>query len=57
MKPKPKTEKQKKKLTPNIDLMVVYVPLKEFLAAGASAAQSFASVMLPSKWYGKREEN
>lgn len=37
--------------------MVAYVPLKEFLAAGASAAQSFASAVLPSKGYGKREEN
>lgn len=37
--------------------MVVYVPLREFFAAGASAAQSFASAMLPSKGFGKREEN
>lgn len=57
MKPNQKQKNKKKKPTPNIDLMVIYVPLKEFLAAGASAAQSFASAMLPSKGYGKREEN
>lgn len=37
--------------------MVVYVPLKEFFAAGASAAQSFASAMLPFKGFGKSKEN
>lgn len=37
--------------------MVVYAPLKESFAAGASAAQSFASALLPSKGFGKREEN